>query len=254
MFNALAPLRLATIVTVAACQAPLLVPSLAGQEPSIPSPVPGSLVFVHPARRPSASTAPLPPLPTAAHEVTPLTLQVMVQRSTAGGRTATVRQTVSRTRERVHIDAGQREWLFVRNPVDPRRVSGVLVDHATRTLIEHEESDLRHMVGVAGWIDVLSLGLDPAVLPGLVKGETRSVEGFRFRRYTAPAREDGVSEAWWCEEQLLAREFVVRERSGSTRLFVERMRRGVDVARLDAPSLRLPDYRIVGLAEWLEEP
>ena len=52
----------------------------------------------------------------------------------------------------------------MRNSVDPRRVSGMLIDHASRSIVVHEESDLRSRLGIDGWAEALLLGLDPAVV------------------------------------------------------------------------------------------
>lgn len=66
---------------------------------------------------------------------------------------------VSRTKDRVHLamPARKQEWLFIRNPVDGRRVSGILIDHNHKVRIDYPEVDLR-IEGVArGWADVIAV-------------------------------------------------------------------------------------------------
>lgn len=66
---------------------------------------------------------------------------------------------LSRTKDRIHLAMPDRnqEWLFIRNPVDGRRVSGILIDHGHKVRIDYPESDLR-IEGVArGWADLLSI-------------------------------------------------------------------------------------------------
>ncbi len=46
------------------------------------------------------------------------------------------------------------DWLFVRNPVDPRRVSATMIDHRARLLVEYDESELRNAGIARGWADV----------------------------------------------------------------------------------------------------
>lgn len=213
------------------------------------------IVLIRPARRaPDAPPAPPHELPPAAGRVKPLTLDVVVHRQTKGGRAHRVHQTVSRTTDRIHIVVGGgREWLFERNPVDPRRVSGLLIDHATRTIVLHEESDLRNRLGVNGWADVLMLGLDADVLGRLEPtGRTRTLSGIRFVKQAAGDKDARTSDVWWSREQALPSAFVIRDAAGSMRMSIERLRAGVNVDLLQSPPSRFPAYKAVDLAEWLE--
>lgn len=208
-----------------------------------------------PARRAPDAPPPMPAeLPPGADDVTPLTLEVVIRRQYTDNATTVVRQTVSRTLDRVHVEvAGGREWLFERNPLDPRRVSGLLVDHASRTIVLHEESDLRNMLGINGWADVLLIGFDPSAL-SLLKptGQARTLGGIRLMRYAAEQKDAGVSEVWWNQEQALPAAFVTIAGGRSTRVSTERLRSGVKPERLRSPSVRFPAYKLVDLAEWLE--
>ena len=62
---------------------------------------------------------------------------------------------VLRTRDRILVKTDQREWLFERNPVDPRRVTAKVVDHAGKLVVGYEESDVRNLLGLNGWAEVL---------------------------------------------------------------------------------------------------
>jgi len=110
-------------------------------------------------RTPDAPPGPPPNLPEGAEGIAPLTIQAIVRRHTTSGASETLRQTISRTADRIHVAADNgREWLFERNPRDPRRVSAALVEHASQAIVRYEESDLRMTLGIRGWSDVLALG------------------------------------------------------------------------------------------------
>lgn len=111
---------------------------------------------------PPAAPEPPPELPAEAMGLKPLTFEVGGRPAPPGGPPAAA-QRVTQTVDRVHVQVSPtREWLYTRNPVDPRRVSGVMIDHAARVLVDFEESDLRNAFGIRGWLDVVTL---PAALP-----------------------------------------------------------------------------------------
>jgi hypothetical protein len=213
---------------------------------------------VVPKRRAPDRTPPLPPpLPVGADGVTPLTLDVTIrQRTSTGGHVR--RQTVTRTADRIHLAAAsapheRTEWLFQRNPVDPRRVSGFLIDHAARSIVFHSESDLRHMLAIPGWTHVLTLGFDPGVLSGVTASdEARILGGIRFTRYSR--RDEGRErvDVWWSADQLVASRFTSAGDTGTTALTIERIRMVIDPRVLDSPASRFPQYGQVDLADWLE--
>ena len=167
----------------------------------------------------------LPPLPPGAERVTPLTLHVRVT-TRASGRVSERRQTMTRTFDRVHVvnsdvasAASGVEWLFERNPVDPRRASATYVAHAAKTIVVYSDSDLQTMLGIPGWAHVLAMGLDPEVLAGVTPSSaTRTID-----------TPDG------------------------TRLVIERASATVDLQLVQPAELRFPGYRVVNLADWLEE-
>ena len=216
---------------------------------------PDEIVFIRPARRATdARPDPLPDLPHPAGRVAPLTLEIVTRRHSSNGATHRTRHWVARTVDRIHMTfADGREWLFERNPLDSRRVSGQLIVHGTRTIVLQEESDLRNRLGLNGWADVLMIGLDPGVVSQLKStGRTRTIGGVRFVNQTLQGRNTRTSDVWWSDEYALPGAFDVRDETGSTRVSVERLRAGVDAEVLRPPSLRFPQYRVVDLAEWLE--
>lgn len=213
-------------------------------------------VLAVPKRRvPDAAPAAPPALPAAANSVTPATLDIVMHRDTTPRGTQTSHQTVSRTVERIHIaGTDRREWLFERNPIDPRRVSAALVEHASQAIIVYEESELRMMLGVRGWADVLSLGFDSQLLGAYERTQdVRTLGGMRFARYTSAGTRAPVDDVWWNDEQVLASRFSIADGTGVTRFAVERARGGVDATLLRPPVVRFPTYRVLDLADWLEK-
>ena len=253
------PARLALVLLLAVChdgvalaQAPP--PPSAGRQAS-PATDPGAdelTVPVIPERRlGEAPLAPLPALPPGADRVRPLTLDVRLT-TRAGGRVHTRRQTVTRAVDRVHIAAANGdEWLFEQNPVDPRRVSAAVAHHASKAIVVYSESDLRTMLGIPGWAHVLTMGVDAATLAGATSPSApRTMNGIAFRRLRTaalPAR----AVVWWNAEHLLPLEHVSADGVSSLRL--AGISPVTDAARLRPLEHRFPAYRVVELADWLEE-
>jgi hypothetical protein len=90
----------------------------------------------------------LPPLPADADHVQPTTMDVVLD-GHAGH--------VLRTTQRILVATEKREWLFQRNSLDPRRVSATIVEHSAKAIVQYEESDLRNLLGINGWAEVLNL-------------------------------------------------------------------------------------------------
>ena len=70
-------------------------------------------------------------MPEGAETLPPIRFTVTTTWSGPQGR-RTTSQRVTRTVDRMHLlmEGTDKEWLFERNPVDRRRVSGYLIDHA----------------------------------------------------------------------------------------------------------------------------
>lgn len=208
--------------------------------------------LVLPVRRvPDAPPHRLPDLPAGALSLEPLTIETTVRRA-AEGRAWVMRRTVARTVERVHITGSDgHEWLLQRNPRDPRRASGTLIDHSRRALVFHDESDLRNRLGLRGWADVLTLGFDPAVLSTLPRrAGSRWLERLQFARYMLPSG----TEVWWNDELLLPARFTTGDGAAALQVAIARITPGVDSTLLRPATDRFPRYRTIDLAEWLEQP
>jgi hypothetical protein len=214
-----------------------------------------AVVLFLPARREADPPPAGPPeLPPGAEQVTPVTVEGLIRRQPLEGGAQTVRQTITRSADRVHVAASAgREWLFERNVRDPRRVFGWAIDHASRVIVVYDESDLRTVLGLHGWASVFTMGFDLESLAGLKRsGQSRTIEGIAFTHYAADRENAAIREVWWSDDQIFPCEFVTADAAGSTRFTVESVRVGVDATLLQAPPSRFPTYRIFELAEWLE--
>ena len=205
---------------------------------------------------PQAAPSAPPALPPGAERVTPRTLETVTRHKLVSGRPQSVRQTITRTADRIHVATGQeREWLFERNTLDSQRVTGTLIEHASRALIVYEESDLRRLLGISGWAHTLTLGFDPGLLAGFERsGQTRVIGGIQFARYVAASKRTDFQEVWWSSEEIFPSRFVTAGSRESIEFSVERIRPGIDAALLRAPAARFPAYDKFDLAEWLEGP
>jgi hypothetical protein len=205
-------------------------------------------VLAVPVRRaPDAAPAAPPALPPGAERVAPLTIDTIVRRQPASGRADALRQTISRTADRIHIAAGtDREWLFERNLRDPRRVSASLIDHASQAIVLYEESDLR-MVLVAGRMSWRLVSMRRCSLATRAR-EARTIGGIRFARYSTDGKGASTEEVWWSDEHLLPSRFTITDGGGSTRFSIDRVRAGADAAFLGPAHTRFPACRIFDLA------
>jgi hypothetical protein len=210
--------------------------------------------LVQPVRRaPDAPPASPPELPAAAHRITPVTLDVII-RQTFEGRLRTARRRVSRTAERIHVMIDKnREWLFERNAVDPRRVSGHLIDHSARVIVHHDESDLRNLAGISGWTDVLAPGIGQDTLRQLQPtNRRRNVSGVSFERYVAMTQASILRDVWWSSGEALVLSLELQQGTERTQVVTVNLRNGVDANLLVSPAARFPIYQTVDVAEWLE--
>ena len=171
----------------------------------------------------------------------------------AGGRSV---QRVTRTTDRIHImlEGTGKEWLFERNPLDRRRVSGYLVDHQSRRILAHQEADLRVEHRLRGWADALIMRFDPVELPRLRRTSQREVVlGATFTRHVAQDRaREGVLEVWWSEALLLPLRLTARERGVVVTTAVDEVEE-VEHAQtqpvLADPRMRFPDYETLDVSD-----
>jgi hypothetical protein len=214
----------------------------------------GPWTLAVPARRAAdAPPAGPPPVPNGADRLGPLTIETVVRRQPSSGTSQTIRQTVSRTADSIHVAATNREWLFERNPRDPRRVSASLIEHASKTIVLYTESDLRMALGIQGWTHVLALGFDPQALETYqLTNDTRTIDGIRFARYVSQPGNGPRPDLWWNEAQLLPTHLTTSDTSGETRFAIERVHAGANAVLFTPPETRFPGYRVMALADWLE--
>jgi hypothetical protein len=181
-----------------------------------------------------------------------MTLALVTTWTGRDGEARRTAQTVLRTKDRVLLAAkGDRsEWLFERNPLDPRRVTGYRIDHATKQVLVHDEAALRHRLGLRGWIDVLTLRFDPGALAALqATGERRTAGGAEFARYVARAADARIAEVWWSQQLLLPLQLTTSGAEGSSTSSIEAFEAAVDAARLADPRLRLPGYDVLDVTD-----
>jgi hypothetical protein len=156
-------------------------------------------------------------------------------------------QTITRTHDRVRLalEDGRQEWLFLQNVVYRDRAAAYLTDHDRREIRFHEESPLRSLMQIRGWMDVLTVRFDPTVLATLRDtGERRRTGGAIFSRYvtTEPGR-DGVVEVWWSEELLLPVSLRVRDSGTDVTSLVKALTQTADATLLADPAGRFPTYK-----------
>lgn len=213
-------------------------------------------LFESPERRSAAPKAvELPELPEALRAPIDVTFELETRPAQASGGGRARREDVARTADRIHVRLTQQdvEWLFVRNPLDGRRVSATLVDHRQRLIIEYPESELR-MTGIArGWADVASLGIGVQGLTQLAPtGRRESRFGFDFVELSAGAAGTGpVRQVWWSDAAALA----LRVERGTPPLHVAllELRRGVDRERFVEPRLRFSAYSSIDVSDYREK-
>ncbi|MQA28526.1 MAG: hypothetical protein GEU82_01635 [Luteitalea sp.] len=222
------------------------------REPTTPT---TPFALVQPARRSSdAPLMPPEPLPPAAHRITPMAFDIVVRSRSQAGASTITRQRVTRTAERIHIDDGAgREWLFERNPVDPRRVSGSAIYHAAREIVVYQESEVRNTLGISGWADVLMPGIRAGQIREMKPTrQARTIGGLRFVRFTALDPRGATKEAWWNEDEVLSAGVVSSSGAMSVEMSLERLIAVVQPELLRAPAMRFPSYRQIDFPDSLE--
>ena len=203
---------------------------------------------------PSSSRAIEPPtVPSNAGALPPLAFTLTTVWKQPGHQLRRTVQKVVRTSDRVQLslDGMQKEWVLLRNPVHPARVSGCLIDHASRRILVYDDSDLRNHQQLRGWADVLLMRFDPDVLPRLRRtGETEMAAGTVFTRYvTSDDAASGVVDVWWSDDVLLPLRLTTRDPVARITTSITQLTRSVDTTRLREPGVRFPDYGVVDVSD-----
>lgn len=193
---------------------------------------------------PSPLTTP-PDVPPAL--AAPAELTLTIERRAANDTGRPLHETIARSADRVLVERMDEavEWLFVRNPIDPRRVAARLIDHRQRVIVEYDESELR-MSGIArGWADVAALGTRYDTLLELQPtGRTREASGLHFVELVA--RGSAAPGLWWSEEVAVALP------GGPGLIELRAVERSVDRARFAEPRQRFPGYASFDVADYRE--
>lgn len=206
--------------------------------------------------RPDAPASQLPEVPAGMDGLRPLFATIAVTQDPDGESRERLRL-LTRSDDRVHVKfVGQgQEWLFIRNPVDGRRLTGKLVDHAKRVVLTYQETDML-VNGVArGWVDAMTGGIPIDALDGLVPtNETIERHGMTFRRYVpATAEEADLTELWWCEQYFLPLLAIRSTPAGEWRQEIRALTATPDADVLVDPEERFPDYLAMDVVDWREE-
>lgn len=201
----------------------------------------------------------VPSLPDALMNPSPLTITAQVTVTRGSGKQQFVR-TIARTADRVHVNylhQGQ-EWLFTRNPVDPKRVEGLLTDHRKRVIFTYYESDLSDAGVARGWAEVMTLGVPMDGLDAMAEtGEQEIRFGMIFRQYTrngdTPKDETMPREIWWNRENFLPLRIIRTVSDGSWVQELVNVEQSVDESTLTAPVSRYPEYAAMDRTDFADQ-
>lgn len=198
----------------------------------------------------------LPDLPNALETAPAVTLEFET-RVTLRNRVVRQLRRITRSKDRLHmhVRGEPHEWLFLRNATDPRRVSGILVDHRKQALVEHDESELRNLGIARGWADVALLGVTPEQLrEATLHGSAEKRFGLRFLRFDAPtADNDPPAAFWWSPEHSLPLRFSAPNGSRSSVTHLLRLDLNFDASVLRDPRARFPSYESIDIADFREK-
>lgn len=191
-------------------------------------------------------------MPASANDVPPMVFTVVTTRTDEHGTRRVSKQTVTRTIDRIRLvpDGSQREWLFERNPVDPRRISGYLIDHRARQILVHQESDLRNREQLRGWADAWFMRFEPRQLSGMRRTkETVAIGGATFARYIGGGASGEAEEVLWSDRYLLPGQLTFREAAVVTISRIENLKFPSRTPDLGDPRALYPQYQVLDLAD-----
>ena len=211
-------------------------------------------------QRKSAPRGPIPPLPDVPEHfdtLAPITAKFVIRYS-AGDTSREFTHVVARTPNRVYVafEGQGQEWLFLRNPVDGRRVTGQLIDHHQKAVLEFHESDLANAHVVGGWADVMTLGISLGQLEKMhATGESQVHQGIAFERYVGKTADERTSqvEVWWSAEYALPWKIRRTMAQGEWVQELIALGRNVDQAFLKDPLKRFSEYATMDVVDWREE-
>lgn len=212
-------------------------------------------------KRRSTPQGPLPALPDVPEHfdtLAPITAKFVVRYS-AGDTSREFTRVIARTPNRMYVafEGQGQEWLFLRNPLDGRRVTGQLVDHHQKAILKFHESDLANAHVVRGWADVVTLGISLDHLGKMsATGENQAHHGIAFERYVGKEPADERTwqvEVWWSAEYALPWKIRRGTAQGEWVQELLELRMNVDQAFLKDPTKEFPEYAAMDVVDWREE-
>lgn len=199
---------------------------------------------------------PLPDVPVAMERIRPLRVAARIDRR-IGDRVLHSEFIFTRSTNHAHVDFKnqEQEWLFLRNPVDNRRVSGVLIDHHGHAVLEYPQGDLLDAGVANGWAEVMSLGLPLDIFTKMVAtGKSKTLNGIVFSQYLRKEPQSSNTgipeEIWWSRDYYLPLIIVRTSMHGSWRQELTQIWFDLDWQVFKAPLKRYPHYTVSDNADW----
>ncbi len=209
-----------------------------------------------PTDRKYGAPPPLPDVPAAMDQIRPLRATARIERR-IGDRVMHSELVFTRSTNRAHVDfkSREQEWLFMRNPVDDRRVSGMLIDHHGHVVLEYPQGDLVDAGVANGWAEVVSLGVPLDIFEKMVAtGKSKTLDGIVFNQYLRkehqPSKTGTPEEIWWSREYYLPLKIIKTTQHGRWRQELTHIRFDIDRNVFKAPLERYPRYAVSDNADW----
>jgi hypothetical protein len=129
-----------------------------------------------------------------------------------------------------------------------------MLDHARKSVIEYDESEMRNGGLGRGWADVVALGVEPEALSGLVRtGKRQLLNGVDFEQLARPDDSQvRVKELWWSDATALPLRVVIDDGPAATEVTVRSIRRQIDESLLREMRDRYPGYTVIDIADYRE--
>ena len=198
----------------------------------------------------------LPDVPDMMEHLQPLRASAQIVNH-SGDRTYHSSLVFNRSDKRVQVEYKDREqeWLFVRNPVDNRRVSAFLIDHNEHAILDYPQSDLLDTKVVNGWAEVMALGLPLDLFKKMhATGKSRVLNGIVFKQYlkanSARLHTGAPLEIWWSEKYFLPLKIVRKSEKSQWIQELTQVRFKVDRKVFKSPLERFANYTFLDNADW----
>lgn len=221
----------------------------------------GEVVSAQASARP-ASPRVLGGLPVGLGNPLPLNAVVVTKR-TLGQSTITLAKTITRGKARVHVvdvpGGGKKpesEWLIVQSSNDPRRASGLLIEHGIRAIVEYRPHELATAGMSPKWAEAATLGLPTTEAFETLEptGKRQQAFGLEFMELALPAGNAGrFRELWWSEQAAVPLRWVTEDSRGRTEVTAT-FSTNIDAEVLRDPRERFPEYEVTNLEKLQSKP